>query len=190
MKKKVWPVLLVVVLVFGLAMMGCGGDNPSSKHQYYEENPVAEGAKFIRITERKNSWDTIDIAAGQDGNTGYTYGENHIVTIYGKTRSGTMVTFSRTNEPYTDYDGASAISGSDGMFTLGRTFTWAELTNPNYNIRVNIPAGIDYDLYEIIIVDADGDTIYKMSEDYELQNFLVGVKDGIWTTWLKKFRIT
>jgi len=123
--RRIYAIAFVALIGFSFA--ACG--NKSSG--LTGENPIVTGAKFVRITDRNNYWDTVDIKAGQDfWQVGalYTSGQDHTVTVYGKTATGgKKIMFSQTNRPYDDYSDITTTSGSNGMFTLSRTFTWAEI---------------------------------------------------------------
>jgi hypothetical protein len=60
--------------------------------------------------------------------------------------------FSNTDSPYTE-QGDRVKSRADGMFTITREFSVEELANEGQNIRIKIAETVDFDIYEITIVD-------------------------------------
>ena len=174
MMKKVWLVLLAVVLVFGLALVGCGSKSSGSTDPDVPdgkiENPIVDGAKFLRISGRSENWHTLDIKAGKTTGNSLVAGKKHTIKVYGNAPAGTAsIQYTNTDSPYASFTGSVTTAGADGMFTIDYEFTVADLTNSAQNIRISVPAKVtSYDIYEVTI-EAEGTPVYKMSEDPEIQ---------------------
>jgi hypothetical protein len=180
-----------VVLVFGLGVFGCGGggsDDDDGDKGKKVTNPIVDRAKFFKITKRTNDYFTLDIKAGKDGNDAFTANKKHTITVYGNAKSGSNCTFSKTDDPWSE-QGDRIKSGDDGMFTIEREFSVAELTDTAQNIRIKIAETIDFEIYEITIVDEDGTAVFTMSTDEEIQALASGdyfTTDDEDTAWLRR----
>jgi hypothetical protein len=206
--KKALVILLALALVFGLVLTACdiggggggGGKKPAPPPPPPPgggDNPIVEGASYLKVGGRSENWHTFDIKAGKAGATAnYTADKAHTITVYGNTTAGTAtIRFANTDAPYGVFgtgDGSGWVTADgQGDFTLVYEFTWADITDAAQNIRIQLPATVSsFTIYEITIVDADGTSIYKMSEDPDIQEAEAGVDpivdDTTGSTWFLK----
>jgi len=190
LKKISWIVVLLAALTIGF--IGCTNagllDDDSGPEVPF--NPIAEGAKYLEIGKRVNSWDSIDIRAGKAGVLDqYTADTDHTITIYGKAIAGLAgIYLGNTDSDYSTNWGYLANAKADGSFTIEAKVPWSKLADSGNNKRISIPLGAaTYYVYEIVINDGEND-IYKLSKDKDVQDLDNGAilfpDDKTPTTWL------
>jgi len=190
LKNKLWIVALFAALT--MAFFGCtdaGNLDDDSGPKKDNFNPIADGAKYLEISQRVNSWDSIDLRAGKAGALDqWTDGAEHTITIYGKTIVGTTgISLGQTDNDWNTNWGWGPAA-ADGSFKIEATVPWDKLADASNNKRINMPLSVKtFYVYEIVINDGNDD-IYKMSEDKDVQGKDNGVTlfpdDQTPTTWL------
>jgi len=163
-KRNLWIVALVAALA--MVFVGCGEER-EDKSGSWEELDV--DWKYIRISERNDNWQGVDIRAGKAGTlANWTTNQAHTITVYGMiyhaSPLGQEIKFGNTDNNWNDSWG-SAYPRANGKFMLQHTFDWDRISDATNNIRISVPASVaTYYIYEIIINDGTDD-IYIMSED-------------------------
>lgn len=103
------------------------------------------GSKAISVTGRTSDWYCIDLKNLDSLPDGFDY----TITVTGSTAEGEKMKLSQPRSPYGTH--ISQVTGSDGAFTLERTFTYAELQAEKM-IRIQSEGTIkDYTIHSIII---------------------------------------
>jgi len=173
-KRNLWIVALVAVLA--MVFIGCGEEREDKSGDWAELDVTWN---YIRISGRNDNWQGIDLRAGKAGATAnWTTNKAHTITVYGRVYHGSPlgqeVRFGNTDtsfssaEPPMQTSYGSAFPRANGKFRLEYTFEWDRIIVTTDNIRLSVPGSVAmYDVYEIIIVDADGVEKYRMSEDDE-----------------------
>ena len=158
--KKFWPVILVIVLVFGMSVIGCnngatngGGDgytNILNTIQLFPPSVAHQGPNAQLITDLR--------AAGGSGFIGWTRHGNHTEQdeIEGRGEIGLMVWTERTRAQFDaifDFidnmiplGTASSVNGAVGVFQEGHdnmslVFFPGRITGPWNGLGLTIPAG-------------------------------------------------
>jgi len=172
MLKKISFIAAAVLLTFAMLFVSCGEgvDWETYETDTLNENPIVKTANYIYLSGRTADYFTVDIRAGRDGKlANFTDGMPHTITVYGTTRANTAgIRFAQTDSPWGRHSG-DVDADATGAFKLEREFSWAEINNATQNIRIQVPVGVNYNLYEITIVDAAKKIKYKMSEDDAVQ---------------------
>jgi len=189
LKKISWIAVLFVTLA--ILFTGCtdAGELDDGTGPEVPFNPIVEGAKYLEIGKRVNSWDSIDIRAGKAGVLDqYTADADHTITIYGKAIANLAgISLGQTDSDYSTNWGWGPAK-ADGTFTIEAKVPWSKLADSGNNKRINMPlAAAAYYVYEIVINDGEND-IYKLSKDKEVQELdngqILFPDDKTPTTWL------
>jgi hypothetical protein len=167
MKKIKWAVMIVAAL--SIMFAGCTGPFVD----VFPGNNVAPGKKFIKLSGRTNSWDSVDISGGQ-------WEKNDTVNVY--------VSAGATGFKISNNDGGVTFTHQKQSFDSTTDKYTAKLDKDGLvlakGIRFQADAGEDYSIYEIELVGK-----YKLSTDAEFQGLPVGVTTALndaGTTWLEK----
>jgi len=188
-KKSLWIVALLAA--FAMVFVGCDNGtkpDPGNTGDY----PVTH--KFVQIPGRSQGWHSIDIKASLPANNNlskWTDGKKHTITVFLRAAVGidNDLKFGYAQGAQNQLGGTVTKKGTTD-YELTKEFTWAEINNAN-DIRIaDIPGTVKVVSYfEITIVDEDGKTVYKLSEDPDVQGKAHGTpiltEGGLTTTWLK-----
>jgi len=171
LKRFSWIAVLFATLAILFA--GCTqlGDQDDGTGPSNAPNPIVDGAKYLEIGKRTNSWDSLDIRAGKAKQTGnFTEGKEHSITIYGKASASLPgISLGQTDNQYSKNWGWGPAE-ANGYFTIKAKVPWADIEDVGNNKRINMPLPpTAYYIYEVVINDGDKD-IYKLSEDPEIQD--------------------
>jgi len=166
LKKFGWIVALLAAL--SMVFIGCGEERD---HGEWDLGNVTW--KHITIPGRSQGWHSIDIRDAGTAPDLWTAGKAHTITVWGRAvNGGNTIKFGEAKENYAGYSPSVAVDASnDSRFRLEHTFTWEQLES-GQNIRIaDISAAASQVFYwEILIKDADGKEIYRLSDDPEVQD--------------------
>jgi len=151
--------------------------------------------KYIEILPRSAAWHSIDIRVQNNLTSDFTSGKAHTITVWGAASGGGAgIAFGGAQVAQGDISSpVSADPKNKGRFKLSHTFAWDLLTDigngQRQDIRVNgiAASATTATFWEVLIVDADGKEIYRLSTDPIIQamenNYPVLQEGGNKTKW-------